>query len=254
MKDKAEVGLLCAKVCLMLAWAVLPCAISWQVVYGPARLRGYLEQTLKPAKQWAGVTAGKITTLVDKTNGFVDDNYPQTIATTKSTAAAVKHLDDFVVNLNANVNGGEDTEGVIQAGLIRDVHNTLGGVQGLISSTQKDVNALSGAGVAAVNKLNPVLDNLTTLTATLNQQIDSNGDQVKATMGALEKGIQDFDVLLTSDDLKAIFTNVNTTTYHLGESAKSVDYALQTLRKKMGLIKAALSKVINILKVTIPLP
>jgi ABC-type transporter Mla subunit MlaD len=251
MKSKAE---LYAKVCLMLAWAVLPCAISWQVVYGPARFRGYLDETLAPAKEWAGKTAGQVTTLVDKTTQFADDNYPQTVATTKSTAAAVRHLDDFVVNLNANVNGGEDTEGVIKAGLIQDVHTLLGGVQGLISATQKDIATLSGAGAQTVEQLGPVLDNLAVLTTTLNKQIDKNGDQVHQTMVALEKGLVDLDTMITSEDMKSIFANVNTTTFHLGESAKSVDYAFQSLRTKMGLLKTVLSKAINIIKLTIPLP
>lgn len=243
-----------AKICLLFAWAVLPIAISWQIMYGPALVRSYLDESLKPAKVWAGHMAEKTEALVDTGQKYVDDNYDQTISTTKATAATVRHLDDFVVNLNANVNGGEDTEGIVKPGLIGDIHGLLVQTKAMLPPVQADVDLLAKSGDETLQGLRPIFTNVAALTATLDRQINDGSPHVVATVDALTKSLTDMDKILADEHIAKILANTDTTTYHLGEAATSVDLAFASLRQKFGLIKTILVKVFNMIKVTIPLP
>lgn len=251
---RAELFTQWARFCLLLSWAVLPIAISWQVFYGPAHLRGYLDTKLKPAEEWVAGAAKKANKLLDSTQEYVDDNHDATVAITRSTAATVRHLDDFVIDMNANVNGGEDTQGHIKGGLVGDLHATLQTARNTIESTRDDVHTLLVTGNESAKALSAVLTNAASLTSTLETQVKEGSPKVQETITALTKALQDADKLIADENLAGTLKNLNTTTYHLGEGAKSVDMALQSLRKKVGLIKAILSKAVEMVKFTFPIP
>ena len=98
------------------------------------------------------------------------------------------------------------------------------------------------------------LQRLDHLLATADAQLAANGQVTQKTLQDIAGAARDLDVLFADPNVSATLAHVAGTSEHLEESAKSIDIAMRPWREKASMLKTVISKALDLLKFTIPIP
>ena len=192
--------------------------------------------------------------LVDDAKASIDDNYYDVKATVGTVATAARDSDDLIHDLRSSLVGGVDTQGKQRDGLIVQATLLLGDSRELVVSMRADLGKLTDSADGALKPLGTALDNIATLSATLNKEIQADSPKVAVTVEALGKSVADLDKIISDPDIQKILANSADTTKSISESAASLDAVTRPWRKKVGQLQLILKTLASFLKVTIPLP
>ena len=185
----------------------------------------------------------------DPTHGL----YWDIAASIESSTKASRDTEELVADLRVSLVGGRDSRGVTHPGVFPLIDGLLGDARTLVQGMKTDVDALTGDAAAPLASLKTALDNVARLVDDLDDAV-KHGDAAAGTItGKLDTALDHLDELLADKDIKDALAHTAGATGHLEESAKSVDLALQPLRKKAHLLKTVLEKALGLVKFTFPL-
>jgi hypothetical protein len=153
----------------------------------------------------------------------------------------------------AEVQNSTHEAGLLLSDTRKQLDALMGDAQTLTQSLTTDVNDLTARAGRALDPLADALKGITTLEATLDEQIEAGSPKVQLTLDALTKAIADTDKLIASDEIRQTLVHTAMTADHIEHSAESIDIALMPLRKKLTLLKAIAEKALGLVKFTFPL-
>jgi chromosome segregation ATPase len=129
---------------------------------------------------------------------------------------------------------------------IDELHATVKDLHASVADLTKDAHTLLGSSDGTIKEAGEALVKLGALEDTLNQQIKDGAPEVRKTLEAMA-------ALIDNADLKGILTNADNGTKSLANIADTMDIATRGLRQKAGRVKWVIEKLLNIIKVTIPI-
>jgi hypothetical protein len=146
-------------------------------------------------------------------------------------------------------------------GLRRDTHDllvearvTLHEATELERALRQDLDRITGTADVTVAAAQAPLRQLDHLLATADAQLAANGQVTQKTLQDIAGAARDLDVLFADPDVATTLAHVAGTSEHLEESAKSIDIAMRPWREKASMLKTVISKALDLLKFTIPIP
>ncbi len=157
---------------------------------------------------------------------------------------ASKHLDDMVIAANNNLNGPE--------GVFSNVNVLLNTVDNTVKSLSTDLNKLTTSTSEVLLPLKASLSNVDVLTKELAEELKSGGN-IDQTVTKLNSNLDSVNVLLSDPSVIAILQNSAEITEHLGSAANTVDIVMMPYRKKISQIHWLLNKIVDMIKVTVPI-
>ena len=119
---------------------------------------------------------------------------------------------------------------------------------------RQDLDRIAGTADVTVAAARAPLQQLDHLLATADAQLAANGQVTQKTLQDIAGAARDLDVLFADPDVSTTLAHVAGTSEHLEESAKSIDIAMRPWREKASMLKTVISKALDLLKFTIPIP
>lgn len=239
-------ALLIGKVVCLCSASLLLCALSYQVIALPKAARDILsarDAQLKLVLTHADQIFLEVGNLV-KTNAMDLSVMVETMT------VAARDSEELISDLRTSLLGGKDTRGNRHKGVMVELTLLIFDMRGLVTSLQTDLTSLATTAQDALIPLQATLKAIESLTNTLEVQIKSGSPEVVNTFKALNKSINDLDVLLADKNIAKIIANSEQATFHTAQSMESVNIALQPWRKKAALLKTVVGKLFTVFKFT----
>lgn len=231
-----------SKAAFYLAATGLVGTLTYQAFLLPDRVAAYIDARVNPVADRLDQRDAQVKALLDKADRFMlhtttltEDTYYDQKASIETTPTVLREIYEVARTIR------QDT--------IPEVTKLLAESKSLVQTLQSDLHVLSGESTELVVNGTDALGKLETLLETLDVQVKAGAPQAQETMKQVDKVLADLDLLLTNQNIQGSLKNVDATTYHLSESAKSVDMALRKLRERAGIVKFILGRVFGILSV-----
>jgi hypothetical protein len=181
----------------------------------------------------------------------------QLLATTGSVKAAAAQ--SYQTSRSVEATARESLE--LVRGLRTDTHDLLAEARGTLHEAteleralRQDLDRIAGTADATIVAVQAPLHRLDALLATADAQLAANGQVTQKTLQDIARAARDLDVLFADPNVATTLANVAGTSEHLEESAKSIDIAMRPWREKASMLKTVISKALDLLKFTIPIP
>lgn len=136
---------------------------------------------------------------------------------------------------------------------IGELHATLTDLHASVNGLTASADTLMASSDATIKSAGLVMANLVVLEKTLNEQIAAQAPEAGRTLAAMAALLEDPALQRIIAHVDATSANVEKGTKHLGETAETIDIATRDLRKKAGQVKFILSKLLGLIKFTVPL-
>lgn len=184
--------------------------------------------------------------LLKDVKDSADDNYWDVKATLGSVATTAHDMDDFVLDFRAALMGGKDSHGIPQSGLIEEARLLLYDGRKLAQDMDASLKRLTDSGDAVLKPLATTLQNIASLTQTLDTEVKTSSPKARETADQLTKALADLDKLFADP-------NIQKSLAHVEDSTESIAAGLRPWREKAHLLKTVLGKAIEFIKFTIKL-
>lgn len=136
---------------------------------------------------------------------------------------------------------------------VDELHATIAELHASVSSLTKDASVLLKSSDGTIQETGAVMVNLAALAKTLDHQIEAQSPEIANTLLAMQALLSDPYLTDTIKHVDGIAGNMETGTKHLSDFTETVDIATRDLRKKAGQVKWLIDKLLNIVKVTVPI-
>lgn len=229
---------------------VLLVAVIFQIVHLPQIVSQNINQRLDRLEE--GLTAtnshvnGVLTAsekLIANVNASAEDNYWEMKAQANTMTVILKDTSDLIRDFRAHLFGGRDTQGTDITGLVTEARGLLADGRALTRSLQYDLHEVMTTANQDLKTLDTALANIAQLIATLDRQVEDGSPLAQQTVISLNKAIEDFDKLLTNEDIMA-------TLEHVHGSMESVDIMMRPWRERASALKTIIQKAIGLFKIT----
>jgi ABC-type transporter Mla subunit MlaD len=234
--------------------AVLAVCGTASIFLGVATYKVWQLPDLKPLLAQTTATVKQTNDTVKDLKDTIDALYPDIQASVDTATVSSKETYDMVADLHAQLTGGPDVHGVKQVGILPQVADSVSSVHSLISSIQGDLSKLTDSTDATLVPLKATLENVATLTDTLNEQVKTNGPALQSTIKSLNADLATLNQQLSNPAISETLVNVDKATNHLANTAETVDIVTLPMRKKAKLVILILEKIMGIVKFSIAPP
>lgn len=241
---------------LRVSGGVFLCALTWQAMRLPdlREASGLLKDT-RAAMTELRETNKQAQELIKDGKDSWDDIYFDLKANAETTAVVTRNTSELIGDLRAGLVGGTDSRGKKLNGVLPEVQGLVSDLRTQSTSLSRDLHELTGSlDEKTLEPLRQTLNNVASLTATLEEQVKTQSPGVSSTISSLNQTLVDLDKLVADPNIQRTLANVETATYHTGETIKTLDAATRPLRKKANQVVAVLKSLLSIFKVTLPIP
>jgi hypothetical protein len=177
------------------------------------------------------------------TTGSIKAAAAQSYQTSRSVEATARESLDLVREIRTDTHD-----------LLTEARGSLHEATELERALRQDLDRITGTADATVAAAQAPLQQLDHLLTTADAQLAANGQVTQKTLQDIAGAARDLDVLFADPDVSTTLAHVAGTSEHLEESAKSIDIAMRPWREKASLLKTVISKALDLLKFTIPIP
>jgi hypothetical protein len=180
---------------------------------------------------------------IEATTGSLKAAAAQSYQTSRSVEATARESLDLVRGLRTDTHD-----------LLIEARGSLHEATELERALRQDLDRIAGTADVTVAAARAPLQQLDHLLATADAQLAANGQVTQKTLQDIAGAARDLDVLFADPDVSTTLAHVAATSEHLEESAKSIDIAMRPWREKASMLKTVISKALDLLKFTIPIP
>ena len=229
-------------------WWLLALVLIW-----PALELGFLLHNVRPGLEQTAWTLrylndckanrACLASQIEATSGSLKAAAAQSYQTSRSVEATARESLDLVRGLRTDTHD-----------LLTEARGSLHEATELERALRQDLDRISGTADATVAAAQAPLQQLDHFLATADAQLAANGQVTQKTLQDIAGAARDLDVLFADPDVATTLAHVAGTSEHLEESAKSIDIAMRPWREKASMLKTVISKALDLLKFTIPIP
>jgi hypothetical protein len=229
-------------------WWLLALALMW-----PALELGFLLHNVRPGLEQTAWTLrylndckanrACLASQLLATTGSIKAAAAQSYRTSRSVEATARESLDLVRGLRTDTHD-----------LLTEARGSLHEATELERALRGDLDRITGTADATIAAVQAPLKRLDALLATADAQLAANGQVTQKTLQDIAGAARDLDVLFADPDVATTLAHVAGTSEHLEESAKSIDIAMRPWREKASMLKTVISKALDLLKFTIPIP
>ncbi len=229
-------------------WGLLALVLIW-----PALELGILLHNVRPGLEQSAWTLrylndckanrACLASQLLATTGSIKAAAAQSYQTSRSVEATARESLELVREIRTDTHD-----------LLTEARGSLHEATELERALRQDLDRITGTADATVAAAQAPLQQLDHLLTTADAQLAANGQVTQKTLQDIAGAARDLDVLFADPDVSTTLAHVAGTSEHLEESAKSIDIAMRPWREKASLLKTVISKALDLLKFTIPIP